>query len=54
MKKNRMIIHLLPVWVMLLVMLIASTALGQYELTWSTIDGGGCGGFVGGDILGQG
>ena len=33
-----------------------ATALGDYKLSWSTIDGGGgrsSGGFVGGDILGQ-
>jgi hypothetical protein len=32
-----------PVWVMLLVTLIASAALAQDELTWSTIDDGGKG-----------
>lgn len=41
MKKNRMIIRLLPVWMLPLVILIATAAGGQYEINWSTIDGGG-------------
>jgi len=31
----------LAIWIMLLMISVASTASGQYELSWSTIDGGG-------------
>ncbi len=31
----------LVVWIMLFTILVASTASGQYDLSWSTIDGGG-------------
>jgi len=41
MKKNKTIIHRLPVWMLPFVILVASAAGGQYEITWSTIDGGG-------------
>jgi len=41
MKKNKTIMCLLSIWVMPLVLLIVSAAGGQYEINWSTIDGGG-------------
>jgi hypothetical protein len=41
MKKNKAIMHRLTVWIMLLTISAISTASGQYELSWYTIDGGG-------------
>ncbi|MHC4655070.1 MAG: hypothetical protein ACYTDW_12620 [Planctomycetota bacterium] len=43
MKKKKTItgMYLLTVWIVLLVILAASAASGQYELSWYTIDGGG-------------
>jgi hypothetical protein len=34
-------IYRLSVWIILLMISAASTANGQYEITWSTVDGGG-------------
>ena len=43
MKKRKTITGMFPstVWTLLLVILAASAASGQYELSWYTIDGGG-------------
>ena len=43
MKKRITITGMFPstVWTLLLVILVASAASGQYELSWYTIDGGG-------------
>jgi hypothetical protein len=42
MRKNTITdISRLNVWIILLMMLEASAAGGQYEIIWSTIDGGG-------------
>jgi hypothetical protein len=40
-KKTITDIHRLLVWVMLLILLAESSANGQYQLSWYTIDGGG-------------
>ncbi len=34
-------VHQSAVWIMLLMVLAGSSAIGQYELSWYTIDGGG-------------
>ncbi len=41
--KKKMIagVSRLVVWIMLFTILVASTASGQYDLSWRTIDGGG-------------
>jgi len=41
MKNETTIIHWLHVWVLLLIISVASSANSQYELSWYTIDGGG-------------
>lgn len=43
MKKRKTITGMFPstVWILLLVILAVSSASGQYELSWYTIDGGG-------------
>jgi hypothetical protein len=41
MKNETTIIHRLQIWVLLLIISIASSASSQYELSWYTIDGGG-------------
>jgi hypothetical protein len=40
-KKNKIVPHCSDVWIVLLIGLLVSSASGYYELTWSTIDGGG-------------
>jgi len=41
MKNKTTIIHRLQIWVLFLMISIASSASSQYELSWYTIDGGG-------------
>jgi hypothetical protein len=41
MKNETTIIHSLKIWVLLIIISIASSASSQYELSWYTIDGGG-------------
>ena len=41
MKNKTTIIHRLQIWVLLIIISVASSASSQYELSWYTIDGGG-------------